>query len=89
MRRRVPDEPGSRPAGEPLRHSRRFSDELVEEACHVFQKRTTRKLTHEDGRQILENLMGFFSILHEWDRTGTRLLDDDGASPGNGPDANR
>ncbi len=54
-----------------VRHSRRLSDELVEDARRVFQKRTERILTSEDARQILENLTGFFSILHEWDRTNT------------------
>ena len=53
------------------RHSRRLSDELVEDARRVFQKRTDRTLISEDARQILENLTGFFSILHEWDRTNT------------------
>lgn len=50
------------------RHSRRFSDALVEKARGVFQKRTSRKLTNEDARQMLENLTGFFRVLHEWDR---------------------
>lgn len=53
-----------------VRHSRRLSDELVEDARRIFQRRTGRKLTAEDARQILENLIGFFSILHEWDRAG-------------------
>lgn len=52
-----------------VRHSRRLSDGLVEDARRIFQKRTSRKLTDEDARQILENLIGFFSVLHEWDRT--------------------
>lgn len=56
--------PGTRHAP----HSRRFTDSLVEDARRVFQKRTDRTLTSEDARQILENLIGFFSILHEWDR---------------------
>lgn len=50
------------------RHSRRLSDEVVEDARRLFQKRTERTLSSEDARQILENLIGFFSILHEWDR---------------------
>jgi hypothetical protein len=53
-------------------HSRRFSDELVEKARAVFQKRTSRKLTNEDARQMLENLTGFFRVLHEWDRAQRR-----------------
>jgi hypothetical protein len=54
-----------------VRHSRRLSDELVEDARRVFQKRTERMLSSEDARQILENLSGFFSILHEWDLSKT------------------
>ncbi|MBJ7378532.1 hypothetical protein [Sphingobium sp.] len=49
-------------------HSRVFPNELVEKARTVFQKRTSRKLTNEDARQMLENLTGFFRVLHEWDR---------------------
>lgn len=49
-------------------HSRRFSDKLVEDARQLFQERTTRTLTSEDARQILENLTGFFTVLHDMDR---------------------
>lgn len=65
------DETIGGPSEHRARHSRRLSDELVEDARRVFQKRTDRTLTHEDARQILENLIGFFSVLHEWDRTKT------------------
>tara|TARA_B100000378_G_scaffold271529_1_gene262153 strand:+ start:1270 stop:1548 length:279 start_codon:yes stop_codon:yes gene_type:complete len=64
-----------------VRHSRRFSDELVEKARNVFQKRTSRKLTSEDARQILENLTGYFRVLHEWDRK-QRTPKSEGAAPG-------
>ncbi|RQW46083.1 hypothetical protein [Novosphingobium sp. LASN5T] len=50
------------------RHSRRLSDELVEDARALFQERTDRTLTSEDARQMLENLVGFFSVLIEWNR---------------------
>lgn len=53
-------------------HSRRFSDELVEKARTVFQKRTSKTLTNEDARQMLENLTGFFRVLLEWDRAQSR-----------------
>ncbi len=56
------------PGDPPVRHSRRFSNELVEDARQVFQEETGRKLTAEDARQMLENLTGFFTVLHEWDR---------------------
>lgn len=56
----------------PFRHSRHFSNELLEETIRVFQKRTDRKLTMEDARQMLENLTGFFGVLHEWDKAQVR-----------------
>jgi len=68
MKSGVEDRPDPDSGEYPVRHSRRLSDELVEDARRIFQKRTDRKLTAEDARQILENLVGFFSVLHEWDR---------------------
>ncbi|MEE4450502.1 hypothetical protein [Novosphingobium resinovorum] len=69
MNRDRPDNGMAEWSGEgKARHSRRFSDALVEKARRVFQKRTSRKLTNEDARQMLENLTGFFRVLHEWDR---------------------
>ncbi|MFZ5700658.1 hypothetical protein KFK14_10035 [Sphingobium phenoxybenzoativorans] len=78
MTRSVPPYRDNRCSDQPVRHSRRFSDEIVEEACRVFQKRTDRQLTHEDGRQILENLVGFFSTLHEWDHASAKTGHEDG-----------
>ena len=72
MKSRQPDTPGESPAGNTVRHSRRFSDELVEDARKLFQKRTTRTLTSEDARQMLENLTGFFTVLHDMDRARAR-----------------
>jgi len=69
MKAPSPDDPNAEgPTGHAVRHSRRFSDELIEDARKVFQKRTTRTLTSEDARQILENLTGFFTVLHDMDR---------------------
>ena len=68
------------------RHSRRFSDELVEDARRVFQKRTTRTLTNEDARQMLENLVGYFTVLHEWDRARSGRPPD-GSADSNAPDS--
>lgn len=58
---------------EPASPRRRFSDELVEEAREVFQKRTDRTVSSEDARMMLENLVGYFTTLHEWDRLHRRL----------------
>jgi hypothetical protein len=53
-----------------VRHSRRFSNGLVEKARAIFGRRSGRDVTHEEARQMLENLTGFFALLHEWDRDG-------------------
>jgi hypothetical protein len=42
--------------------------DLIDQTIAIWQKRTERKLTREDGREIIENISGFFSILQEWDR---------------------
>lgn len=59
--------------GQPVaRHSRRFSDALVEEARELFQKESTKPFSNEDARQMLENLTGFFTLLLELDRRSAR-----------------
>jgi hypothetical protein len=42
--------------------------DFIDQTIAIWQKRTERKLTREDGRQIIENISGFFSILQEWER---------------------
>jgi hypothetical protein len=42
--------------------------DLIDQTIAIWQKRTERKLTREDGREIIENISGFFSILQEWER---------------------
>jgi hypothetical protein len=44
------------------------SGDFIDETVAFWQKRTQRKLTREDGREIIENMTGFFRILLEWDR---------------------
>lgn len=51
-----------------------FSDELIDEALAVFQPRTTRPLSREDGRQIVHNLSGFFRVLLTWKRAQASML---------------
>jgi hypothetical protein len=43
--------------------------DFIDQTIAIWQKRTTRQLTREDGREIIENMTGFFRILQEWDRT--------------------
>jgi hypothetical protein len=52
------------PADAPPREQGDFIDHTIA----VWQKHTERKLTREDGREIIENVSGFFSILQEWHR---------------------
>jgi hypothetical protein len=42
--------------------------DFIEQTVAIWQKRTDRRLTREDGREIIENMTGFFSVLQEWDR---------------------
>ncbi len=42
---------------------------FTERTLEIWQPRTGRVLTHEDARQIVENITGFFEILLEWDST--------------------
>jgi len=39
---------------------------LLEETIRFWQPRTSRLLTHEDARQMVENVTGFFTILEGW-----------------------
>jgi hypothetical protein len=42
--------------------------DFLDETVAFWQKRSKRQLTREDGREIIENLTGFFRVLQEWDR---------------------
>jgi hypothetical protein len=44
------------------------TSDFIDQTIAIWQKRTERKLTREDGREIIENISGFFSILQEWER---------------------
>ena len=39
---------------------------LLEETIRFWQPRTSRPLTHEDARQMVENMTGFFTTLQRW-----------------------
>ncbi len=41
--------------------------DFLDQTVTFWQPRTSRKLTREDGRQIAENVSGFFRILLEWE----------------------
>jgi hypothetical protein len=44
-----------------------FSPELIEETISVFERQTGREISHEEARQALENISGFFRVLQEWE----------------------
>lgn len=39
---------------------------LLEKTIQFWQPRTSRTLTHEDARQMVENVTGFFTTLQGW-----------------------
>jgi hypothetical protein len=43
--------------------------DFIDQTIAIWQPRTKRQLTREDGREIIENMTGFFRILQEWNRT--------------------
>ena len=42
--------------------------DFIDQTITIWQKRSDRRLTREDGREIIENITGFFAILQEWER---------------------
>jgi len=44
------------------------NDNLIDRTREIWKPRLERDLSHEDARQIVENVTGFFSILAEWSR---------------------
>jgi hypothetical protein len=44
------------------------SEDLIQHTIRVWEPRLGRTLTEEDARQILENVVGFFRVLHDWNR---------------------
>jgi hypothetical protein len=46
--------------------------DFVDQTVTFWQPHTSRKLTREDGRQIAENVSGFFRILMEWEAAAQR-----------------
>jgi hypothetical protein len=42
--------------------------DFIDQTNAIWQRRTERKLTREDGREIIENITGFFTVLQEWER---------------------
>lgn len=43
-------------------------DELIARTIAAWQPRSSLQISSEDARQIVENAVGFFRILLEWDK---------------------
>lgn len=48
-------------------HRQQLSDEFHERTIQAWQPYGDRPLTHDDAREITENLVGFVCILLEWE----------------------
>ena len=46
--------------------------ELTKHTIAIWQPRTKHRLSHEDTREITENMSGFFTILAEWSNQKVR-----------------
>jgi hypothetical protein len=53
------------------------NDKLIHQTRQIWQSRIRRELSHEDARQIVENVTGFFSVLYEWSRDECLMPTDD------------
>ena len=51
-----------------VEHATAEKVDLIDLTISVWQPLTERSLTHEDSREIIENMTGFFRILQEWER---------------------
>ncbi|KWT64253.1 hypothetical protein APY04_3517 [Hyphomicrobium sulfonivorans] len=49
--------------------------EFLEETVRVWQKYSDKPLTHDDARQIIQNMTGYFRLLQDMQRAAdSRLL---------------
>lgn len=53
----------------PLKKSPTYPNaELIQHTLRVWEPRLKRKLTTEEARKILEDVVGYFELLIKWDR---------------------
>ena len=55
--------------------SEKTSDETVE----FWSRKTGKPVTREEAREMVENIIGFFEVLDEWDKRD-KMIDEGGAS---------
>jgi hypothetical protein len=57
------------------------NDNLIDRTIGLWRPRSQRDLSCEDARQIIENVTGFFSTLHEWSRAEISRSGNDNPEP--------
>jgi hypothetical protein len=50
-----------------------FSPEIIDHTISIFESRTGREISREEGRQAIENISGFFRVLQEWDKSEKKI----------------
>jgi hypothetical protein len=50
----------------PSAGSRALPKPFLEDTLEFWQPNANRTLTHEDAREIVENMTGFFTVLRQW-----------------------
>ena len=53
------------------------NDNLIERTQRLWTSRLRRDLSHEDARQLVENVTGFFAMLAEWSHSECLAAADD------------
>jgi len=56
-------------AGFPVDFVHRFRPDFLERSRTFWQRRTARPLAHEDAREMVTNISGFFDLLEAWSRS--------------------
>jgi hypothetical protein len=49
-----------------VKSSSAANDNLIDHTVALWQPRIGRDLSREDARQVLKDVTGFFTVLHEW-----------------------
>ncbi len=53
-----------------------YSKEFLEETTTVWRPFSSSVLSHEDAREITENITGLFSLLSEWENENNKEKDE-------------
>jgi hypothetical protein len=49
-----------------VKPAQKMNTEIIGQTIRIWEPRSQRQLSHEDARQIVENVTGFFDVLAEW-----------------------